>query len=80
MSIEDARARRITIQYEIAARADRYEQDTAPQDEVERAQDVIAVADEVLTAIGDDLVPKLLELAGRVQAWLEAVAEQEQKT
>jgi hypothetical protein len=79
----DARARRAAVLFEIAAVADRYEQDTGPGSYGERLGDLLATADGVLLAyesVGvEGFNPAVLELAGRCLAWLEADAEAEQR-
>jgi hypothetical protein len=79
----DAQSRRTTVLFEIVAVADRYEQDQAPATSLERLKDLIKAEDKVGQA-GWVFPPApersaLLELAGRVLAWLEADAEAEQK-
>jgi hypothetical protein len=73
----DAQSRRAAVLFEIAARADRYEADVAPQSHGERFAGVLAMSDSL--AWESCARDPLLELAGRVLAWLEADAKAEQK-
>jgi hypothetical protein len=75
----DAGARRAAVLFEIAAHADLYEADVAPDYPRERMANIKAAADRVgMDSLGR---PKgLYELAGRVLAWLEHDAKQEQQT
>jgi hypothetical protein len=86
MTSVDAQSRRATVLFEIAAHADLYEADVAPETPGERLADVIAATDRLPLRLqvmedhgGEAMTPFLLELAGRVLAWLEADAEVEQK-
>jgi hypothetical protein len=74
----DAGARRAAVLFEIAAPADLYEADVAPQSDGERFAGVLSLGDSLsweACARGP-----LLELAGRCLAWLEHDAMREQQS
>ena len=79
---EDAQARRAAVLFEVAAVADRYEQDRAAEDEGAdvRLANILNVADRMYALGAADVDTRTkLEMAGRLLAWLEVDAAQEQQ-
>ncbi len=74
----DRKSRRAAVLFEIAAVADRYEQDTPPGSSSVRLAGVHEAARQV--RLRSCPRSQLLELAGRCLAWLEADAADAQKT
>jgi hypothetical protein len=78
--LEDTAARRATIFFELAAVADRYTMDQAPESHGERLADLLHAVDrlQVEWSHGSG-VPALREVGGLVLSWLEDESRTEQQ-
>jgi hypothetical protein len=80
LEVEDRHTRRAAVLFEVAAVADRYQQDTAPESHGERLADILKAADQLTVEWSrGEAVMALRELAGRCVAWLEDDAREEQR-